>query len=630
MADDARKLADQKITAGNQHEDSAAFEAALICYGDAVRLAPDYARAHLNLASALELLGRTDDAIAALNSALTLELAYAPAYYNLGKLHASHRQYDAAEEALRSSLRIDPTLVAAAIILASVYEAQGKLGQAEAELRRATEQESAGAAHNLGLLLKAQNRVDEAEQSFTRALELDANFIDAYVGLGSLFLQTRRARESEPLFRKALALSPTNWEAASNLLFSMNFRDDLSPPAIHREHIDLAKTLQRGVSSGGSTGSGDHSARKLRIGYVSGDFGHHPVGLFMRPVLANHDREHFEIHCYCNNESDLDLTRELKTLSDYWRDISSLSDGQAATLIRSDAIDILVDLSGYTAASRLPVFMRRPVAVQASWLGYLNTTGLASIDFRVTDRYADPPGRSEHLYSERLVRLPDSQWCYQPYYQVPLPPHRHDDVASIVFGCFNQFAKISDACLELWCEILKQVAGSQLRIIGVPGRFAENALRSRVASLGVDPQRIDAIGRLGIHEYFAAVGGVDIALDTFPYNGATTTLDTLWMGVPLVAFEGSTAVARSSFSILSSLQAQELIASSAADLVAQNVTLARDASRRQALSRSLRSCLENSPLMDAHAFTRGLEEAFRTMWRDASRVRPRRDVNGQL
>ncbi len=619
MATEARTVADDQIARGNKYEDDGALDEALSCYLDAVTTAPDYPRAQLNLASVLELLGRTDDALLALQTALTLDPKYAPGYFNLGKLHASHGQHEAAERELRSAFSLDPLLVDAMVVLASVYEAHGKADQAEAALRCAADSGSAGAAHNLGVLLKSQSRLDEAEESFGRALALDPNFADAYVGLGNLWLQTRRAREAYPLFRKALSISPAHWEAASNLLFSMSFRDDLPAAAIYDEHVSVARTLERGKSQARAPRRGDDGTRRLKIGFVSGDFGHHPVGLFMRPVLANRDRDHFEVYCYCNREPDLDLTRELKASSDHWRDISLLKDDQAESLVRSDAIDILVDLSGYTAGSRLPVFMRRPAAVQVSWLGYLNTTGLQSIDYRVTDRYADPPG-SEHLYSEQLVRLPDSQWCYQPYYQVTLPPPRDNDAAVITFGCFNQFAKLSDGCLGLWCEILKQVPDSVLRIVGVPGGSAENALRSRVESHGVDPRRIDTIGRLGIHEYFAAFSNVDIALDTFPYNGATTTLDTLWMGVPLVAVAGNTAVARSSFSILSSLQAQELLANSPADLVARNVALARDATRRHTLRRSLRSRLEISPLMNAHAFTRGLEEAFRTMWRDDSRL----------
>ena len=619
MSPEARSAADRQIALGNEHEDSGAFEAALSCYLDAIKAAPDYARAQLNLASALEHLGRTNEAVNALQTALTLDPTYAPAHYNLGKLHASKRQYEAAERELRSALRLDPAFVDAAIVLASVCEALGNADQAEAQLRSAVAHGSgsAGAAHNLGLLLKAQNRLDEAEHAFEQALALDPNFADACVGLGNLYLQTRRAREAEPMFRRALSISPSHWEAVSNLLFSLNFRDDLTPLTVHREHMSVAKALESGRARTRAPRRSENGARKLRIGYVSGDFGHHPVGLFMRPVLANHDRDHFEIHCYCNNEPDLDLTRELKASSDHWRDITSLSDDQAAALIRSDAIDILVDLSGYTAGSRLPVFLQRPAPVQASWLGYLNTTGLESIDYRISDAYADPPGRSEHLYSEQLFRMPYSQWCYRPVYQVPLSAARDDDAAPVVFGCFNQFAKISDACLALWCEILRQVPGAQLRVVGVPGKSAEDVFRICIESHGVDPRRIETVARIGsIHEYFAAIGDVDVALDTFPYNGATTTLDTLWMGVPMVALAGSTAVARSSFSILSSLAAPELIATSSTDLIARNVALATDPHSRRTLRRSLRSRLESSPLMDAQGFTRGLEEGLRTMWRN--------------
>ena len=368
MSSEAKSVADRQIALGNRHEDSGAFETALSCYLDAIKTAPDYPRARLNLASALDHLGRTNDAVNALQTALTLDPTYAPAHYNLGRLHASKRQYEAAERELRSALRLDPGFVDAAIVLASVFEALGKADQAEAQLRSAAlhGSGSAGAAHNLGLLLKAQNRLDEAEHAFEQALALDPNFADACVGLGNLYLRTRRAREAEPMFRRALSISPSNWEAVSNLLFSLNFRDDLTPFTVHREHVSVAKALENGRARTRAPRRSENGARRLRIGYVSGDFGHHPVGLFMRPVLANHDRDHFEIYCYCNNEPDLDLTRELKASSDHWRDITLLSDDQAAALIRSDAIDILVDLSGYTAGSRLPVFLKRPAPVQAA------------------------------------------------------------------------------------------------------------------------------------------------------------------------------------------------------------------------------------------------------------------------
>jgi protein O-GlcNAc transferase len=619
MSPEAKSAADRQIALGNAHEDSGAFEAARSCYLDAIKAAPDYARAQLNLASALDHLGRTNEAVNALQTALTLDPTYAPAHYNLGKLRASKRQYDAAERELRSALRLDPAFVDAAIVLASVCEAQGNAGEAESQLRHAATYGggSAGATYNLALLLTAQGRLDEAEYAYDQVLRLDPNFVDACVNLGNLWLRTRRARDAEPLFRKALSLSSFHWEAVSNLLFSMNVRDDLSPSSIHREHVSVAKVLESESSQTRAPKRIESGRRRLKIGYVSGDFGSHPVALFLRPVLANHDRDHFEIFSYCNNQADLDSTRPLRASSDHWRDISLLSDDQAASLIRADAIDVLVDLSGYTAASRLPVFIQRPAPLQASWLGYLNTTGLRAMDYRISDRYADPVGSSEHLYSEQLFRLPDSQWCYEPVHQAPLLTDRDDDASPIVFGSFNQFAKISDSCLALWCEILREVPGSRLLIISVPtSKAAENTLRNAVESHGIDPRRIETAPRMTYPEYFAAIGNVDVALDTFPYNGATTTLDTLWMGVPVVAMPGSTAVGRSSFSILSTLGAPELIATSRADLIARNVALATDTHSRRTLRRSLRSRLESSPLMDARGFTRGLEEGFRTMWRN--------------
>ncbi len=392
--------------------------------------------------------------------------------------------------------------------------------------------------------------------------------------MGSLWLQTRRARGAEPMFRRALSLEVGRWDVSSTFLFSLNVRDDLAPSQIHDEHLRVAKTLEGpGPQSRDSTPIG--RIRKLRIGYVSGDFGHHPIGLFMRPVLANHDRDGFEVYCYSNNEQDVDLTRHLKASSDHWREITLLSDDQAASLIRSDQIDILVDLSGYTSGSRLAIFTRRPAPVQASWMGYLNTTGLKSIDYRITDRFADPLG-SEALYSEKLYRLPHSQWCYQPVYELPL------SVASNDAGCTRRVRLFQSVREDQRLVPGFVVRNSEERLPSIPavspGCTGQNRggelSRDDVASYGVDPRRIEVRGRMGIREYFDAIGSVDVALDTFPYNGATTTLDTLWMGVPIVALPGATAVARSSFSIMSSLRAPELIATSPAELIARNVALA--------------------------------------------------------
>ncbi len=282
----------------------------------------------------------------------------------------------------------------------------------------------------------------------------------------------------------------------------------------------------------------------------------------------------------------------------------------------SEEIDILVDLSGHTEHNRLSLFAMHPAPIQVAWLGYLNTTGLATMDYRICDWHTDPEGATEHLHTEHLHRMPHSQWCYAPFYDVPLaPPFSGGRANAVVFGSFNQYAKISDPCLDLWCRILARVPGSRLAVVGVPGGKTEDAFRQRLAARNVEIGRVEVRDRLGILDYFAAIASVDIALDTFPYNGATTTLDTLWMGVPLVALHGDRGTARSGYSILQSMQLPELVASGLDDYVELNVRLARERSWRDRLRATLRDRLASSPLMDSAAFVVDLESAYRRMWR---------------
>ena len=241
--------------------------------------------------------------------------------------------------------------------------------------------------------------------------------------------------------------------------------------------------------------------------------------------------------------------------------------------------------------------------MQATWLGYLNTTGLLTADFRICDRHTDPLETAEAFNTEALLRLPDSQWCYLPVFDVPSAPAREPGSPErVVFGSFNHASKMSDRCIDLWCRVLHAVPGSVIRIFAVPPGQATAALRQRFERQGIDGGRVALHPRSSIDAYFAAIGDVDIALDTFPYNGGTTTLDVLWMQVPLVALAGDRPVARSGVSILSTLGLPELIATSDDDYVATNVRLATDGPWRNELRASLRARLQASPLMDARPF----------------------------
>jgi len=349
----------------------------------------------------------------------------------------------------------------------------------------------------------------------------------------------------------------------------------------------------------------------------------HPVAVFLRPILEQHDRKHFEIYCYSNYSEPNPIADFLGERTDCWRDIAGMSDADFAVCVRDDEIDVLVDLSGHTARNRLPVFARHPAPVQVTWLGYLNTTGLPAMDYRLSDWHSDPAG-SETLNSEKLVRMPHSQWCYMPWHEASVEPVPHADrPGAIVFGSFNQDRKVSDDCLGAWAQILRSVPAAELLVLDFHDPAKQRNLTERIERLGLDPARIEIRGRESIARYFASMSNVDVALDTFPYGGATTTLDTLWMGVPIVALRGDRGISRSSYSILKSLGADDLIAETREAYVELNVRVALDRAWRERLRATLRDRLIQSPLMDAKGFTVALESRYREMWDTWCKAQPR-------
>lgn len=609
--------ADRLIARGHALEDGGDFEAALICYREALTLAPGYARAHMNIGNALQRLGRLDEAIAAQREAAVCAPDHAPAHFNLAALLVASGDWGAAECALREALRLQPDMAEASVVLAEVLESTGRIADAEAALKRALGMRPGfvGAALNLGLLYLHHDRIDEAESMFLEASRVDPSLAAIEAALGTLYLRTGRVVEARRALRQALERDPTLQGAQSPLLFSLNLSTEFDVATIFREHACVGEAMVRAAKAQfTSWPNRPDPDRRLKIGYVSGDFRKHPIGLFLRPVLERHDRARHEVHCYSNHAAVDEVTRVLQQLVEHWHVIAAKSGPVVADQIRRDAIDILVDLSGHTDQNRLDVFALHPAPIQCTWLGYLNTTGLATMDYRICDRHTDPEGATEHLHTERLHRLPHSQWCYAPYYDVPLVPQR-ERANGVVFGSFNQYAKISDVCLDLWCRILVQAPEARLVVLGVPGGNTQAAFRQRLAGRNVDPDRVEVRDRIGILEYFAAIGSVDIALDTFPYNGATTTLDTLWMGVPLVALCGDRGIARGGASILQSMDLPELIARGPAEYVELNVRLARDRGSRDRLRATLRNRLATSPLMDGPTFVADLESAYRQMWR---------------
>jgi protein O-GlcNAc transferase len=671
--------AERLITEGNRAEDAGKLQEACALYREAARLAPQSAKAHLNLGIALQALGDEAGAVAGYEKALAIDAANPYARYNLGKLRYERGAHAEAEQLLRQALRTRPNFPQARVVLACALDAQGKpeaaateleaaqprdfgalfiyagilrklgrLDAAASALRRAlavdphsldahaalfhvleAKGDPAGAAlelevvlrqrpdwaealFNYGCVLKKLMRPAEAETAFRRAIGVDPGFMRAYRMLGGVLLGQCRIDEALDVYRRA----PRDPEIASAELFALNASENISEEELFTRHARFGRDLEQAVPARFPLRSARDPKRRLRIGYVSGDFSYHVVTLFMLPVLEHRDRAAFEVFCYSTAGRIDEYTRKLAAHADAWRPCAGLSDARLADAIYADGIDILVDLAGHSGEPQLRVFAQKPAPVQATWLGYLNTTGMTRIDYRISDAHADPVGLTDGRHTEKLARLPHSQWCYRPFMSAAAaaapPCLRHGHVT---FGSFNQVLKLSQASRQLWAEILSRVAGARLVVLGIPPGQAHDALLRDLGAAGIAAERIRLVRYVSLQDYFGWYNEVDIALDTTPYSGGTTTLDALWMGAPVITTPGQRPGSRSAASILATAGLPEWIAPSPAEYVQRAVEFSGDSSMLANLRATLRSRLQATPLMDEAGFTRDLETLYRQMWR---------------
>jgi predicted O-linked N-acetylglucosamine transferase (SPINDLY family) len=429
--------------------------------------------------------------------------------------------------------------------------------------------------------------------------------------------ETAQIDEAIASHRRAVRLDPNFVNAHSCLVFALNCDPNCQAAEILAEHQAWSDRHARPLMSEIIPHANERSPdRRLRIGYVSADFRRHSVGHFFLPLLENHDRRKFEVFCYSNVQYPDDLTERMKRSCDAWRDIISLGDAEAANLIRSDGMDILVDLSGHTAGNRLRVFARKPAPVQVTYLGYANTTGMPAIDYRLTDALADPPGVTDHLNVEKLWRVPGCAWCYLPPEDAPEIQPRGS--GPITFGCFSAFAKINSTLVEIWAQLLAQAPESRLLLKSAGA--GETSSRQRVIDQfiqhGISSDRIEMLSRIpDQHQHLEFYRRIDLALDTYPYHGTTTTCEALWMGVPVVSLAGQTHVSRVGVSLLSCVGLPELIAQTPQEFVSIAAQLATNPSRLTSLRNGLRSQMKSSPLVDGRRFAANIEAAYRQMWR---------------
>ncbi len=517
-----------------------------------------------------------------------------------------------AEALYRRILGLQPCNHDALYLLGLIEQDRGNSGQAIALFLQAIRHHDRDPAfhQSLGDILYQLDRWTEAAASYEAALKLaPALSAPQLASLAAIHRSQGRIDASLARFREALALAPGEADIFSSYLFTLNFSTSMSPAEVFTEHRRYDKLF--GAPARRATRS--NPSRKIRLGYVSPDFNHHAVSYFIEPVLAHHDPARFDVSCYYLQAQEDDVTARLKALSPHWIECAALSDDQLAARIEADAIDVLVDLAGHTANNRLPVFARKPAPVQVTWLGYLNTTGLGAMDYRLTDAYADPPGISERCHSETLVRLPDSQWCYR--HPGPTPPVSELPAlasGAVCFGSFNKYQKLSTFLLDIWARMLLQVTGARVLFVGVP-QEEQQRLMDVFGERGVGRQRLEMHGHVTLDKFRELHHRVDIALDAHPYSGATTTCDSLWMGVPTLTLTGASSISRSTSSLLHTLGMEDWVARAPAEFIELGKRHAGNLQRLSALRAGLREKLQASPLMDAACFTRNLENAYGNM-----------------
>lgn len=581
--DELDRLCDQAAalhSVGNYPESLAVYESVLAEFAENLR-------ALHGIGVVLHKLGRSEEGIAFIRKSLDLKPDFAGAYNNLGNIYADVKNYEAAVDCYQEFITLEPG--------------------------------NDTAYRNLALALLRSGRLDEALNVCNKALEIDPHQPENFMMMGNIHAERGDAEQALCCYKSVFEFAPSSTNAHTNVLFTMNFLAKFTQASIYRESRRWGKLHTADLYIRRPHLNTPVPLRRLRIGYVSGDFKLHPVSYHLKPVVEQHDRENFEIYMYSNFHRFDEMTRKLMELSDHWRNIESLPDERVDEMIRLDGIDILIDLSGHTSLNRLLVFARKPAPVQISWIGYFNTTGMTSIDYLISDAVTVPAGK-DLWFSEKVVRLPDGRFCYEPPGYAPevapLPALRN---GFITFGSFNKLTKITQETVSIWSAVLRDVPKSRLvlKTAALGTESVKNHLLEQFEQNGVDADRIEVRKESKHPQMLAEYGDIDISLDTFPFNGGATTCEALWMGVPVVTMIGRTPISRQSASLLASCGLSELlVANSQSDFIQIARNLAVDINALAQLRASLRGRLSSSPICDGALFTRNLERAYRAMWQE--------------
>lgn len=591
-------------------------------YGQAARLSPESARAWFRFGRALVLSRRPEEGIPHLSRALEIDPSMADAHYSLGNANLGLARYPEAVDAFENCLRVSDTHYGAAANAGVAYLQQGQMKKAIELLQRAItiDPKAVHAYLNLGTSLAHDAQTEAAVRAYQKAASLKADDAGILSNLASALGEQARHEEAKLAIEKAIRIDSSPRGPWHNLLMDGFYRADHKPEHSFQQHKAWGEGVEGALPAAIPPYDLDRDTdRPLRIGLVSPDFCEHPVARFLLPLLENADRESVQYVGFAQQGWSDGVTEKLRQAMSEWHEVQRLSDADAAQLIRNAKIDILVDLAGHTANTRLGIFLQRPAPIQASYLGYPGTTGLSSIQYRLTDAWADPPGKTEQFHAEELVRIPQGFLCFAPPAEGPdvvEPPVLRNGY--VTFGSFNNLSKLSARTIALWARILEAVPTARLLLKSRP--LGDQRTRSRIskrfADAGVSPERLELRGRVDTYAgHLAAYGDVDVALDTVPYNGTTTSCEALYMGVPMVGLAGLSHVTRVGVSVLSACGLGKLIGRTEDDYVAIAAALSENNDRLIQLREAIRPAMLEASLTDGIGFSRRMEAVWRELWR---------------
>lgn len=563
-------------------------------------------------------VGKNEIAIQFIGRALEIEPDFAEAHCNLANALVSHGKVEAAVGSLRTALKLKPDFIDAHCKLGDTLRMLGRMDEAAASCRHAIELQPTNPSGyiKLGIVLRSQGRFEDALDCFKEAIRIDPQSPETYSHAGSILRGLGNYDEAIACFRQALQLNPDLDEIESALLFSLNYAAHFAPSQCLGEARKYGRRVAGKVRSHFSNWSAPSLPDRLRVGIVSGDLHRHPVAFFLEGLLANIDRRRIELIAYHAHNRWDEVTERLRPQFDNWKLIARQNDEEAARTIHGDGIQVLLDMSGHTSRNRLPVFAWKPAPVQATWLGYFATTGLAEMDYALADPYVVPAGE-EDQFTEAVWRLPESYLCFTPpAVDLDVGPLPALATGTVTYGSFNNLAKMNDAVVALWARVLHAAPGSRLFLktkqLSSPATC--ESTRQRFQTHGIAAERLILEGPSPRHELLAAYNRVDVALDPFPYPGGTTSVEAMWMGVPVITRRGDRFLSRVGESIAFNAGLCDSVASDNDDYVAKAASYASGLQGLAALRGNLRALVMGSPLFDAPRFARHFETALFGMW----------------